>query len=73
MARKANPAEERVLQSLRQTNVITKAKMDECIALLEATEACDKCGGDGRTLALLGPWPQSTGKRGGTGKRPGSA
>lgn len=47
MTRPANPAEERVLQSLRQTNVITKAKMDECVALLEATVTCDKCGGDG--------------------------
>jgi DnaJ-class molecular chaperone len=49
MARKPNPAEERVLQSLRQTNVISKSKMDECIALLEATEACDKCAGTGNS------------------------
>jgi DnaJ-class molecular chaperone len=50
MARTANPAEVRVLQSLRQTNIITKAQMDSCIALLEATEQCTRCGGTGHEV-----------------------
>jgi DnaJ-class molecular chaperone len=47
MTRPANPPEERVLQSLRQTNVISKAEFDAAVALLEETVPCDKCGGDG--------------------------
>jgi DnaJ-class molecular chaperone len=58
--RPPNPAETRVLQSLRQTNVISKAEMDQCIALLEATETCDRCDGDGNEYAddVEAPWCQ---------------
>lgn len=45
--RPAKSGEERVLQSLRQTNVISKSIMDQCIALLEATEPCDRCNATG--------------------------
>lgn len=48
MPRKANPPEERVLRALRQANVITGPQFDDALARLEATEACDKCGGTGR-------------------------
>jgi hypothetical protein len=41
--RPAKSSEERVLQALRQTDCITKAQMDACIALLVATEPCDRC------------------------------
>jgi DnaJ-class molecular chaperone len=34
-----------VLQALRQTNIITKAQMDQAVTLLEATELCTRCGG----------------------------
>lgn len=58
----AKSPEVRVLQSLRQTNVISKAEMDACIALLEATEPCDRCGATG----VYPPPPQAGGPGGGT-------
>lgn len=47
MARTANPPEVRVLQALRQTNIISAQQMRDAIALLEATETCDRCAGTG--------------------------
>ena len=44
----ASPAEERVLRSLRQGNVITADQFRTCLDLLEATQPCDRCGESGR-------------------------
>jgi DnaJ-class molecular chaperone len=47
VARTANAPEVRVLQALRQTNIISAQQMRDAITLLEATEACDRCDGTG--------------------------
>jgi DnaJ-class molecular chaperone len=47
MTRPPKSAEERTLQSLRQSGCITKAQMDQCFVLLSATEPCPKCAGSG--------------------------
>lgn len=47
MPRDAQPEEVRVLRALRQINVITGTQFDQARTLLEATEACQRCGGVG--------------------------
>lgn len=54
MARTANPPEVRVLQALRQTNIISAQQMRDAITLLESTETCDRCGGTGRSAGFDG-------------------
>ena len=56
--RPPNPAEERVLRAQRQANVITADQFRTCMDLLEATETCDRCGGDGNEYAddTDAPW-----------------
>lgn len=45
--RPASPAEDRVVRALRQAGVITANQSRATLDILEATETCDRCGGDG--------------------------
>ena len=45
--RPASPSEERVCRALRQAGAITADEFRDALALLEATEPCDRCGGTG--------------------------
>ena len=48
--RPASLPEERVVKALREATAITGPERDAAMAALEATETCDKCGGDGNSM-----------------------
>lgn len=48
MSRAPNDQEDRLLRAMRQADVISADQYRTVLTLLEATELCPRCGGDGQ-------------------------